>query len=110
MPIHLRAEPGDYADGLMRAGLGSSAELGILPLGTGRDFARSLRIPRRPGAAIDVARGGRVRTIDVGRATYTTVEGEASGFFANFGGAGISGAIARRANETTKALGGRLSF
>jgi diacylglycerol kinase family enzyme len=57
-----------------------------------------------------VARSGRVRTIDAGHATYTTDGGEASAFFANFAGAGISGAIARRANQTTKALGGRVSF
>ncbi len=100
----------EVADGLLRAGLGSSVELAILPLGTGRDFAHSLRIPRRLGAAIEVARAGRIRTIDAGRATYTTDEGEAAAFFANFAGAGISGAIARRANQTTKALGGRLSF
>jgi diacylglycerol kinase (ATP) len=100
----------EVVDGLLRAGLGSSAELGILPLGTGRDFAHSLRIPRRLDTAIEVARRGRVRTIDAGRATYTTEDGEATAFFANFAGAGISGAIARRANQTTKALGGRLSF
>jgi diacylglycerol kinase (ATP) len=100
----------EVVDGLMQSGLGSSAELGILPLGTGRDFAHSLRIPRRLDAAIEVARSGRVRTIDAGCATYATESGEATAYFANFAGAGISGAIARRANQTTKALGGRLSF
>ena len=53
---------------------------------------------------------GRVREIDVGRATYTTGAGEATAHFVNFAGAGISGAIADRANRTTKAFGGRLSF
>ena len=100
----------EVVDGVMRAELGAQVELSMLPLGTGRDFARSLRIPAHIDAAIEVARDGRVRTIDVGRATYTTDEGEADAYFANFAGAGISGAIARRANRTTKALGGRLSF
>jgi diacylglycerol kinase (ATP) len=97
-------------DGLLRSGLGSEVELALLPLGTGRDLARSLRVPRRLDAAIEVARSGRARTIDAGRATYTTPDGEKSAFFANFAGAGISGAIASKANRTTKALGGRLSF
>lgn len=35
---------------------------------------------------------------------------EAVRWFVNFAGAGISGGIARRANGTTKALGGRASF
>ncbi len=100
----------EVVDGLMSAGLGSSVELSLLPIGTGKDLARSLRIPRRLNAAIEVASGGSVRSIDVGRATYTTDAGDRSSYFANFAGAGISGAIARRANETTKALGGRLSF
>jgi len=100
----------EVVDGLLNAELGSSVELAVLPLGTGRDFARSLRIPRRLDAAIEVARSGHVRTIDAGCATYTTDAGQARAYFANFGGAGISGAIARRANQTTKAFGGRLSF
>jgi YegS/Rv2252/BmrU family lipid kinase len=100
----------EVVDGLLKAGIGTNAELSLLPLGTGRDFARSLRIPSRLDAAIDVARHGRVRTIDVGRATFMTDGGQAQAYFANFAGAGISGAIAGRANRTTKALGGRLSF
>src|SRR5262249_35298254 len=60
--------------------------------------------------AIEVARSGRVREVDVGRATYTTPGGEGTAHFVNFAGAGISGAIADRANRTTKRFGGRLSF
>ena len=97
-------------DGLVGAGLGDRVELGMLPLGTGRDFARSLRIPRRFEDAVEVARAGRLRTVDVGRATYAGAAGEARAHFANFAGAGISGGIAARANRTTKALGGKVSF
>ena len=100
----------EVVDGLMRAGLAGQVELSVLPLGTGRDFARSMRIPRRLDAAIAVARSGRVRTVDVGRAEYTAEGRSVEAYFANFAGAGISGGIARRANTTTKALGGRLSF
>jgi diacylglycerol kinase (ATP) len=100
----------EVVDGLVRTGRGAEVELAVIPLGTGRDFARSLRIPSRAEAAMEVARSGRLRTIDVGRAIYTTADGEAEAHFANFAGAGISGAIAARANRTTKALGGKLSF
>ena len=100
----------EVVDGLLKAKLGDRAELALLPLGTGKDVARSMRIPSRLDDAIEVARDGGVRTVDVGRATYTTDGGEAEAFFVNFAGAGISGAIAQRANTTTKALGGRLSF
>jgi YegS/Rv2252/BmrU family lipid kinase len=86
-------------------------ELAVLPRGTGKDFVRSLRIPDDLGAALEIARDGRPRTVDVGSATYRSWDGpEASAYFANFAGAGISGAIARRANSSSKALGGRISF
>jgi len=86
-------------------------ELAVLPRGTGKDFVRSLRIPSDVGAALGVARDGRPRTIDLGSASYRSLDGsEATAYFANFAGAGISGAIARRANSTSKALGGRISF
>jgi diacylglycerol kinase family enzyme len=53
-----------------------------------------------------------MRTVDAGRATYARPGGDGNGeaYFANFAGAGISGAIAARANRTTKALGGKASF
>jgi len=100
----------EVVDGLGRAEACEQVVLAMIPFGTGRDFARSLRIPRRVEDALAVARDGRVRTVDLGRATYATANGEAVAYFANFAGAGISGAIADRANRTTKALGGRLSF
>jgi YegS/Rv2252/BmrU family lipid kinase len=100
----------EVVDGLLKAELANRVDLAVLPLGTGKDFARSLRIPSRFDAAVAAARDGEIRTVDAGRATYATADGEAQAYFANFGGAGISGAIARRANETSKALGGKVSF
>ena len=100
----------EVVDGVVGAGVGDRVELGMIPLGTGRDFARSLRIPHRFEDAVEVARAGRLRTVDVGRATYAGPAGEACAHFANFAGAGISGGIAARANRTTKALGGKVSF
>jgi diacylglycerol kinase (ATP) len=86
-------------------------ELGVVPRGTGWDFARAFHIPRRLEDAIATALEGDVREIDLGRATYRTWAGdEATSYFANVGSAGISGAIARRANETSKALGGKVSY
>lgn len=100
----------EVVDGLLSAGLGADVDLSMLPFGTGRDLARSLRIPTGFEAAVAVALNGELRAVDAGRATYTTPRGEAGAFFANFAGAGISGAIAARANGTSKALGGRVSF
>jgi YegS/Rv2252/BmrU family lipid kinase len=101
----------EAVNGLVSTGRSRDVEVAVLPRGTGKDFVRSLRIPSDLTAAIDVARSGRVRTIDVGRARFVAWDGsEQEAYFANFAGAGISGAIARRANVSSKAAGGRISF
>lgn len=93
----------EVANGI--AGL-PDVEIAVLPRGTGWDFARSQGIPHRLADAIEVARDGRARAVDLGRATYR----DGTSVFANVASAGMSGAIARRANETTKALGGKTSY
>jgi diacylglycerol kinase (ATP) len=86
-------------------------EIAAIPRGTGWDFARSLGLPGRLDDALRVARSGKTRTIDLGRATYHAWGGgEGSSWFANVGSVGMSGAIAQRANVTTKALGGKVSY
>jgi YegS/Rv2252/BmrU family lipid kinase len=81
-------------------------ELATIPMGTGTDFVRTHRIPKRPGGAIRVALDGRPRTVDVGRVAFPGGER----YFANVGSVGMSGAVARRANGMSKALGGRITF
>jgi YegS/Rv2252/BmrU family lipid kinase len=86
-------------------------ELAIVPRGTGWDFVRTFGIPRDLDAAVDIALHGDLREIDAGVVTYRTWAGdEARAYFANVGSAGISGAIAQRANESSKALGGKVSY
>jgi diacylglycerol kinase (ATP) len=86
-------------------------EIAMIPCGTGWDFARTYAIPHKLDRAIEVALSGTTRTIDLGRADYRAWDGsEAGSHFANVASAGMSGAIAQRANETTKALGGKVSY
>lgn len=86
-------------------------ELALIPRGTGWDFARTYRIPRRAAAAVEVALRGRTRTIDLGRVTYRSWDGEERvSWFANVASAGMTAAVARRANDTTKALGAKASY
>jgi diacylglycerol kinase (ATP) len=86
-------------------------ELAVIARGTGWDFVRTYSIPRRVGDAVAVALGGATRTIDVGRVAYRSWAGaEEEAYFANIASAGMSGAIAQRANQTTKALGGKASY
>jgi len=86
-------------------------ELAVIPRGTGRDFVRTFAIPHRLDDALHVARDGRPRELDLGRASYRSWRGaQEESYFANIASAGISGAIAKRANESSKALGGKASY
>ena len=86
-------------------------ELAVIPRGTGRDFVRTYGIPHKLDEALRTARDGRTREIDLGRARFRSWQGEpAEWYFANIASAGMSGAIAKRANETSKALGGKVSY
>jgi diacylglycerol kinase (ATP) len=89
----------------------TGVELAVIARGTGWDFARSLSLPHRAEDAIAVALNGRTRTIDLGRVTYHAWGGdEEQAWFANVASVGMSGAIARRANDSTKAFGGKVSY
>jgi diacylglycerol kinase (ATP) len=89
----------------------ATPELAVVPLGTGDDFARTFRLPTRPDEAFQVAAAGAVRTIDAGRAQFQDWDGSgAERYFANFAGAGISGAIARRGAATSRRMGARAAY
>jgi diacylglycerol kinase (ATP) len=90
---------------------GLDVELAVIPRGTGWDFVRTHHIPRRIEDAVEVALNGRTREVDLGRARYRAWDGaERESLFANIASAGMSGAIAKRANETSKAFGGKASY
>jgi len=90
---------------------GLDVELALIPRGTGGDFVRTFGIPRKLDRAVEVALRGRTRAIDLGRGRYRSWAGEdEESYFANIASAGMSGAIAKRTNETSKALGGKVSY
>jgi diacylglycerol kinase (ATP) len=100
----------EVANGLMRAQRRPLPELGILARGTGDDFVRALGIPTADIDALTVLRDGRARDLDVGLVTYRTAAGaEAQSYFVSMAGVGMSGAVARRLNTTSKRLGGKVA-
>ena len=46
--------------------LGTDAVMGILPFGTGNDFARAVGIPKEPSAALEVLLSRRIAPVDTG--------------------------------------------
>ena len=99
----------DVVNGLVGA---DTAELAIIPRGTGGDLVRTFGIPSKLDDAVRVALEGATRTIDLGRASYRAWSGETEeSYFANIASAGMSGAVAKRTNEATRApLGGKAAY
>lgn len=89
----------------MRVDGGAGAELAVLPRGTGVDFVRTFEIPTKLDDALAVAASGRTTVIDVGHATYRSWAGATEeAYWVNVASAGMSGAIAKRVNESERGL------
>ncbi len=101
----------EVANGILAAGGDEPPELAVIARGTGTDFVRHFRIPSGLDAAVGVALSGASMAIDAGRLTYRSWSGEdETAYFVNAASAGMSGAVAQRANASSKALGGKVSF
>ena len=84
----------------------TTTKLAMVPLGTGGDFRRTLRIPLDAKAAIQVITAGLVRRLDAGCVTYQDHEGStAVRHFINIADAGIGGDVAHAVNTRPKFLG-----
>jgi YegS/Rv2252/BmrU family lipid kinase len=101
----------EVADGVLLAGAGATTELGVIPRGTGGDFRRTLDLPSEVDEAARRIKQGRVQVIDAGRVRYVAHDGaQATRHFVNVASFGFSSVVARRANASSKRLGGRAAF
>jgi len=78
--------------------LGEAVTVGVLPMGTGNDFARTLGVWGQPKLALDAIFEGHTRRVDVGR---IECEGNAR-HFVNVAGSGFDALVAKRINEWGK--------
>jgi diacylglycerol kinase (ATP) len=87
------------------------AALGILPLGTGGDFRRTLEIPTIPSQAVEILANGVPALIDVGQATFRASNGgQASRYFVNLVSFGMGGQVAARSKNFMGRLGGKAAY
>lgn len=88
-----------------------SAAFSVISAGTGGDFVKSLQQPKSLARAAADVKAAKPRAVDVGRLTYTKFSGEkATRHFINIASFGLSGRVVKYVNESSKALGGKLSF
>jgi YegS/Rv2252/BmrU family lipid kinase len=103
----------EVVNGLMGAEgpIRPEAKLGFIPRSTGCDLAKSVHIDRELGRALDIIKDAHTRILDLGRIRYQDRRGQpAYRYFHNVTSFGLGGEVDERANRTTKAFGGFLSF
>jgi diacylglycerol kinase (ATP) len=90
---------------------GADAELGLLPRGTGGDFRKTLGLPAQIEDASRALARGETRRIDVGQITYINNSSKSeTRYFINVASFGMGGEVVRRANNSSKTLGGTITF
>lgn len=81
------------------------AVLGVLPVGTGNDFARSIDVPTEIDAAVDLLLRRQTRPLDVVRVTSDNVR-----HFINVSAGGFSGLVDEKLTEELKRSWGPLAY
>jgi diacylglycerol kinase family enzyme len=91
--------------------IAEDAVLGVIPIGTGGDFRRTIGLMGDHTDTIERLGGRRTRSIDVGQVGFVDHDDAiASRLFINISSAGLSGLIDKYVNRTWKGFGGRTSF
>lgn len=80
----------------------SGLPFGVIPLGTGNDFARSLNIPLDPESALDVIKENHITKVDLGKVN--------NHWFLNAFGLGLGPELTKKLDKETKSRLGVLAY
>jgi len=90
---------------------GKGTALGIITAGSGSDFVRTAKLPKKLNEAIDVIVADKRKKIDVGMLSYNDKEGNSiKRAFINIAEAGIGSEVIKILEEQGKGLGSWLSY
>jgi len=107
-PIVVAAGGDGTVGAVANAIIATPAVLGILPLGTSNDFARSIKVPMNVEKAVHLLAGGNISGVDAGKLTR---DGEEPRHFVHAAAAGINVQFASFATRADlRARFGRLTY
>ena len=99
----------EVANGFLADGLpiNPSAELAIVPRGTGTDFVRTLAVPQTPEELLEAIRKRNTRALDLGAITcHSHDDREITRYFINVADCGYGGALLQRYGSLNRILPG----
>lgn len=101
----------EVVNGVMALEGGPSPVVGVVNLGTGGDFRRSLGIDEGLEACLRALSAGRDRLVDVGRASFVDSDGTLVGhYFVNVLSAGLGGLVDRYIEKLPSFVGGKAGY
>jgi YegS/Rv2252/BmrU family lipid kinase len=105
----------EVVNGFFRNGDGNllnpDVSLGVICRGTGGDFRRTFDWDLKLDSALKRLQGAETKPLDVGMVEYLSHAGKKeTRYFANICSFGASGLVDKVVNESSKVLGGKLSF
>ncbi len=107
----------EVANGLMNVKKTQSSEgfrkvrLGVLPMGTGNDFVKSVSVPKHAEGLKRVIEADSYKTIDLGLVEFKNKFGEEQKrYFVNITDIGMGGVVAQRLSGYSKWMGSTLTY
>jgi YegS/Rv2252/BmrU family lipid kinase len=103
----------EVVNGIMRVPREKRTELvvGLLPVGSGNDFARTLKLSPKVSDLHNLIENNKMMSIDIGRLQYKSMKGDdQTSYFINITDVGLGAEVAKRVNEGNKTYGPNIAF
>lgn len=103
----------EVANGIMRVPKSERGNLivGLLPVGSGNDFARSLKLSSEIKDLQEMIQNNQTVELDIGKLEYLSMNGEDKvHYFNNITDVGLGAEVAKRVNEGNKTYGPNFAF
>src|ERR1043165_6552203 len=100
----------EVANGVMWSG-NQNVKTGLLPYGTGNDFARTMKVSNDANALKNLIETNSFQKIDLGMVQFKNTEGnDEQRYFINIADVGLGGFIAQKLAHSSKWMGAFLTF
>ncbi len=103
----------EVVNGMMQSGSAcvKNLHLGILSMGSGDDFVKSLEIPKNPLDALVLIQKARVKKIDILQVDFLNHKGKKeSRYCMNLSDFGLGGKVMQKVNASQKILGSQMTY